>query len=116
MVSLNETGRETAIDCGPGLPAAGMRAAVNADCRQQLRTREPRPMKLALTQKASRNRQRARDKEEASQPGWLASRTEAQEAADYRAELKRLTKEANRSNKAKRKKARNAKYRVVVLS
>jgi hypothetical protein len=75
-------------------------------------------VKLTLTQKATRNRQRAIAREEARQPGWVASRTEAQEAADYRAELKRLTKEAKKAHRSnvKRKKARDAKYRVVVLS
>jgi len=75
-------------------------------------------MKLALTQEAARNRQRARLRQEARQPGWLATRTEAQEAADYRVELKRLTKIARKANQLakKRKKARDAKYRVIVLS
>jgi hypothetical protein len=75
-------------------------------------------MKLSLTQKAARNRARVRARQEPKQPGWLATRAEAQEAADYRAELKKVTKQAKTANKAaaKRKAARDAKYRVVVLS
>ena len=75
-------------------------------------------MKLTLTQKAARNRQRARLKQEATQPGWLANRTEAQEATDYRLELKKRTRKARKANRLarKRKKARDAKYQVVVLS
>jgi hypothetical protein len=75
-------------------------------------------MKLSLMERAARNRKRARLRAEAKQPGWLATRTEEQEAADFRAELKKVTEKARKANRLakKRKKARDARYQVVVLS
>jgi hypothetical protein len=75
-------------------------------------------MKLSLMERAARNRRRARLRAEAKQPGWLATRSEAQEAADFRAEVKKVTERARKARQlaSGRKKARDAKYQVVVLS
>jgi len=50
--------------------------------------------------------------------GWPGDRTEAEQAADFRAELKRVTKirRAAHQRAKQRKKQRDAKYRVTVIA
>jgi hypothetical protein len=50
--------------------------------------------------------------------GWPGTRTEAEQAADFRAELKKVTARRRKAHKLskQRQKQRDAKYRVTVIS